>query len=129
MPSTTEKAMMDNEDLPEAAPAFAAHFSNPVYDDPAGEFAPFGSDEGFDMLYEWAERRDELVRFVDEADVRWGSLGHSLPAGGRPLPVAATSPCRDQSAHKHVRLTHSSVRLHQEPDAAVSSVVVYLSHW
>ena len=82
MPSTTEKAMMDNEDLPEAAPAFAAHFSNPVYDDPAGEFAPFGSDEGFDMLYEWAERRDELVRFVDEADVRWGSLGHSLPAGG-----------------------------------------------
>lgn len=51
---------MASEDLPEAAPAFAAHFTDPVYDDPAGEFAPFGSDEGFDMLYDWAERRDEL---------------------------------------------------------------------
>lgn len=58
--SITETATMDDADLPEAAPAFLAHFTDPVYDDPAGEFAPFGSDEGFDLLYEWVERRDEL---------------------------------------------------------------------
>lgn len=51
---------MDSEELPEAAPAFAAHFTDAVYQDPAGEFAPFGTDEGFDLLYEWAGRRDEL---------------------------------------------------------------------
>lgn len=61
--------MMDNEDLPEAAPAFTAHFSDPVYDDPAGEFAPFGTDEGFDMLYEWAERQEELGPETTVADL------------------------------------------------------------
>lgn len=70
IPSTTEKVMMmDDEDLPEAAPAFAAHFTDPLYDDPAGEFAPFGSDEGFDLLYEWAERRDELDSHTTVADL------------------------------------------------------------
>lgn len=51
---------MPDEQLPEAAPAFNAHFSDPVYGDIAGEFAPFGTDEGADMLYAWDERRDEL---------------------------------------------------------------------
>lgn len=50
---------MDDQ-LPAAVPAFAAHFTDPIYDDPAGEFAPFGTDEGFDPLYEWADRSDEL---------------------------------------------------------------------
>lgn len=31
-------------------PAFAEHFSEPFYLDEADEFAPFGSDEGFDVL-------------------------------------------------------------------------------
>jgi uncharacterized protein YfeS len=40
--------------------AFTEHFTSPIYDDPAGEFAPFGNDEGADMLADWAERTDEL---------------------------------------------------------------------
>ncbi|MGW5237602.1 hypothetical protein ACWEOW_01575 [Monashia sp. NPDC004114] len=49
--------------------AFVAHFTDPIYDDPAEEFAPFGSDEGADILSEWVERADDLddrstVRFV-----------------------------------------------------------------
>jgi uncharacterized protein YfeS len=59
---------MDDEELPEAVPAFSAHFTEPVYDDPAGEFAPFGA-EGFDLLYEWAERRDELDARTAVADL------------------------------------------------------------
>lgn len=53
--------------LPEAHSAFATHFTDPVYDDPASEFAPFGSDEGWDLLYEWAERRDELASITTVA--------------------------------------------------------------
>lgn len=60
---------MDDEDLPEAAPAFSAYFTDPIYDDPAGEFAPFGSDEGFDLLYEWAERRDEIDKDATVVDL------------------------------------------------------------
>lgn len=41
--------MTDDEDLPKAAPAFAAHFTDPIYNDSGGEFAPFGTDEGFDL--------------------------------------------------------------------------------
>ncbi|MFC6006970.1 hypothetical protein [Angustibacter luteus] len=59
-PSTTTKAPIPGGQLPKAAPAFTAHFSDPVYEDPAGEFAPFGTDEGSDMLSEWDERREEL---------------------------------------------------------------------
>lgn len=40
--------------------AFTDHFSSPIYDDPAGEFAPFGTDEGADLLADWAARSDEL---------------------------------------------------------------------
>lgn len=41
-------------------PAFAAHFADPLYDDPANDFAPFGNDEGWDLLAGWSERTDEL---------------------------------------------------------------------
>ena len=68
-PSTAGSRMMGNEDLPAASPAFAAHFTDPVYDDPADEFAPFGTDEGFDMVHEWAERRHELSPDTTVADV------------------------------------------------------------
>lgn len=40
--------------------AFARHFTDPLYDDVADDLAPFGSDEGSDMLAEWQDRRDEL---------------------------------------------------------------------
>ncbi|GLI27263.1 hypothetical protein ARHIZOSPH14_15050 [Agromyces rhizosphaerae] len=61
--------MTEYEGLPPAAPAFAAHFTDPIYDDPAGEFAPFGTDEGWDLLAEWAERRGELDTGTTLADL------------------------------------------------------------
>lgn len=44
-----------------AHPRFAAHFTHPMYNDPADDWAPFGSDEAADTLAEWEERRDELT--------------------------------------------------------------------
>lgn len=41
-------------------PDFAAHFRDPLYDDPADDLAPFGNDEGWDLLTDWAARSDEL---------------------------------------------------------------------
>jgi uncharacterized protein YfeS len=55
--------------LPAPHPAFSTHFDDPIYDDPALETAPFGSDEGSDMLWEWGQRRDELTRDSTIADV------------------------------------------------------------
>lgn len=69
VPSTAEDIVMDNDGLPEAAPAFVTHFTDPIYDDPADEFAPFGTDEGWDLLHEWAERRDELSPSTTVADL------------------------------------------------------------
>lgn len=62
--------MTHDADLSELAPvhpAFARHFTDPIYLEEAEEFAPFGSDEGWDLLYEWTERRDELA---DDATVQ-----------------------------------------------------------
>ncbi len=44
----------------EPHPVFAAHFTDPLYTDEGGEFAPFGTDEGWDVMVSWAEGRDEL---------------------------------------------------------------------
>ena len=60
---------MTDKDLPPAHPDFAAHFTDPVYSDLDGEFAPFGTDEGFDLLFEWAARRDELGADSTVADL------------------------------------------------------------
>ncbi len=46
--------------LPDAHPAFRAHFTDPVYDDEGADSGPFGNDEGWDLVMEWGERRDEL---------------------------------------------------------------------
>ncbi|HYH34801.1 MAG TPA: hypothetical protein VD814_06585 [Nocardioides sp.] len=46
--------------LPRAATAFRQHFTHPLYEDVADGLAPFGSDEGNQLLLDWAERRDEL---------------------------------------------------------------------
>jgi uncharacterized protein YfeS len=55
--------------LPAPHPAFIAHFSDPIYDDQALETAPFGSDEGSDILWEWGQRRSELSLDSSIADV------------------------------------------------------------
>lgn len=62
-------AMSDAGELTEPDPAFAAHFTDPIYADSAGEFAPFGTDEGADLLAEWSERRDELTADSTVADL------------------------------------------------------------
>jgi len=48
------------EALGTPAPAFAQHFTDPLYDDPGDSLAPFGSDEGSDLLASWRDRRAEL---------------------------------------------------------------------
>lgn len=60
---------MTDDGLPEAAPGFRNHFSDPLYDDPNSEFAPFGTDEGYDLLLEWADRRDELSQATTLAEL------------------------------------------------------------
>ena len=50
-------------------PRFAAHFTDPLYDDPADDFAPFGSDEGSDLFVEAEEQRGELGPEATVADV------------------------------------------------------------
>jgi hypothetical protein len=50
----------DHYELPAEHPSFAAHFTDPVYSDVVGEFAPFGTDEGFELLQSWADRREDL---------------------------------------------------------------------
>jgi hypothetical protein len=49
--------------LPPPHPSFAAHFTNPIYDADAAEnddILPFGTDEGFDTVWDWADRIAEL---------------------------------------------------------------------
>ena len=58
-PPRTQESTVD-DDLPPPHPAFARHFTDPLYSDLGSEFAPFGSDEGFDMLHTWVDRRGEL---------------------------------------------------------------------
>jgi len=52
--------MTGDDDMPVPAPAFSDHFTDPLYEDRGDEFAPFGSDEGSDLLATWEERRGEL---------------------------------------------------------------------
>jgi uncharacterized protein YfeS len=60
---------MADQNFPDAHPAFSSHFSAPIYEDPAGEFAPFGTDEGWDMLHSVAQRRDQLPNNATVKDV------------------------------------------------------------
>lgn len=72
-PSTSGEADAEDAPLPAADPAFARHFTDPVYEDQGGEFAPFGTDEGWDMLYEWAARRSTLDDSTTVADLLNGT--------------------------------------------------------
>lgn len=70
----TRAAEVDEEDVSSefTAPAFAAHFTDPIYRDVGLETAPFGSDEGADMLAIWDEKRHELGSDSTVADVLEG---------------------------------------------------------
>ena len=46
----------EDEFLPTAHPAFAAHFRDPIYENLSDDSAPFGSDEAFDEVSEWLDR-------------------------------------------------------------------------
>ena len=59
----------DDSSLAEPHPAFSAYFTDPLYEDPSEDLAPFGSDEGWDLLAEWAERRSDLGPRSTVADV------------------------------------------------------------
>ncbi|GAA4714364.1 hypothetical protein APR04_004117 [Promicromonospora umidemergens] len=39
---------------------FAAHFRDPIYDDPGDDLAPIGNDEGWDLLAGWVKQADKL---------------------------------------------------------------------
>ncbi|QRQ79439.1 hypothetical protein [Glutamicibacter protophormiae] len=60
---------MEDEQLPVAHENFARHFTAPIYEEQADEFAPFGSDEGWDTLQAAAEKRTELLDGATVADV------------------------------------------------------------
>src|SRR5215213_6542528 len=57
--TTHDEEPREGLDAP-ADDTFTDHFTSPIYDDPDGEFTPFGTDEGADLLAEWAARKDEL---------------------------------------------------------------------
>ena len=79
--------------MPKAHPAFVAHFTDPVYSDEGGEFAPFGTDEGWDLLYTWAERRDELGPRTTVMELIEGSgLGDLVAELDRPEPPGVPRP-------------------------------------
>ena len=69
---------LPEDGLPEAVPSFRAHFTDPVYDSEDEELAPFGSNEGWELVSSWGRRPDELgpdstiatVLDVDPGDVR-----------------------------------------------------------
>ncbi|WP_157417702.1 hypothetical protein [Nocardioides sp. Iso805N] len=67
--ATSPSLQSNDSELPSPAPQFAAHFTDPIYEDVSNDVAPFGGDEGWDMLHTWDERRDELGPTSTVADV------------------------------------------------------------
>lgn len=93
-PASSSTSPTAPEGLAGAHPAFAAHFTDPLYADPTGEFAPFGTDEGADILAEWTDRRSELTEdstvqdlFADLSDESFAELDTALDA--RDLDIAS----------------------------------------
>ena len=70
-------------------PRFSAEFTHPLYSSETDEFAPFGSDEGADLLRSWAQRsadltagatlRTILVDGTDEPDQLWAEFAQADP--------------------------------------------------
>ena len=73
-------------------PKFSAEFTHPLYSSEADEFAPFGSDEGADLLDTWSRRRADLspgatlrtilVDGADEPDQLWAEFRQADPPAG-----------------------------------------------
>ncbi len=87
-------------------PAYAAHFTDPFYDDPADDFAPFGSDEGSDLLVEAEEQRSRLGPSSTVADVL--ELTAAEDRAGRWLQEALDRTLRsygDDYADQHALMT------------------------
>lgn len=51
---------MSEDDLPVAHSNFLKHFTADIYEDVTSDLAPFGSDEGYDMILQAVECRSEL---------------------------------------------------------------------
>lgn len=84
----------DDPELPTPHAAFAAHFTDALYEDDGDDIAPFGSDEGWDLVTEWGERRDELSADATVQEVLDESpFPDALEHVG--VPVAATPAARD----------------------------------
>jgi uncharacterized protein YfeS len=70
-------------------PKFSAEFTHPLYSSEADEFAPFGSDEGADLLDTWSGRRADLnagatlrtilVDGTDEPEQLWAESAQADP--------------------------------------------------
>ena len=61
LPTSTPAADPPDADFPRPHPAFAEHFTDPIYHDQGDELAPFGSDEGFDTLHTSQEHPEDLT--------------------------------------------------------------------
>lgn len=67
-------------------PTFLAHFTDEIYGEDAGEFGPFATDEGSDILARWSERPEKLaagatVRQLLEDDVEDPSEVDEMASG------------------------------------------------
>ena len=51
----------DDNYLPDAHEKFAAHFVDELYEDPADDLAPFGSDEAADEIFGWMTHLDDVT--------------------------------------------------------------------
>ncbi|HEU5241558.1 MAG TPA: hypothetical protein VFU25_06060, partial [Ornithinibacter sp.] len=99
----------DDPELPTPHAAFAAHFTDALYEDDGDDLAPFGSDEGWDLVTEWGERRDELSAHATVQEVLDESpLPDALEHVG--VPVAATPAARDGADAARLVVVADAVR-------------------
>lgn len=86
---------LDEGSLPVAHPAFSAHFTDPLYADAGVDFGPFGSDEGFELVCEWAGRRAELGPDATVAQLLGEEVADTVDRWTRRIDLAA---CSDPAA-------------------------------
>ena len=81
-----DETTLDDETRPgidaPADDAFTDHFTSPIYDDAGDELAPFGTDEGADLLADWAARTDELGPSTTVRDLLADGLDHPADVDG-----------------------------------------------
>jgi hypothetical protein len=84
----------DDEDLlPPAHPAFTAHFTDDIYEQADHEFAPHGTDQGYDLVWHWAAHRHELDQDATLLELLQKSDLDDLPSQlDRPEPGPVPAP-------------------------------------